>query len=83
MGQMADLVDFMAQRYGTLPTELLKLDWYEFNLNVAIMRKVLDQQKRDGELQRDMKITKPIIRGNSLKIPGLEIRKNTGRKRSK
>ena len=44
-------LDVAAQRYGVLPTDLLRLSLYEFSLNIAIMVAVLEDEKKAGEKQ--------------------------------
>lgn len=51
---MAD-IDFLAQRYGVLPSDIVKLDLYDFSLCLAVAGEGLDAEAKAAK-----KSAKPI-----------------------
>jgi len=76
-GNLLYVVDAMSCRYHKLPSEILNLELQEFNLNVAIFLKAIENEKKQHEKQMKnyKKNGSPVINGNNLKLGDFNLKR--------
>ena len=83
-GELLYIVDALSCRYHKLPSEILELPLQEFNLNVAILLKAVERERKQQEEQMKnyKKHGAPVIKGDVISLGGFNITKIKKKKKN-